>query len=93
MRMFSHHEHAQRLKADEIIRKKEELEPLFQAWSEVALTDKMVGEKGVMDKDGDKYGINSSVPWGECAGGDVVLIALEKKVEVRAGDAFFFLRK
>jgi hypothetical protein len=36
------------------------------------------------------FGMNCAVPWGEFTGGDVVLVELEKKVEVRAEDAFCF---
>ncbi len=44
----------------------------------------------MVHKDAKDYGMNCAVPWGEFTGGDVVLMVLEKKVEVRAGDALFF---
>ncbi len=42
-----------------------------------------------MHKDAKNYRMNCAVPWGEFTGEDVVLIELEKKVEVRAGDTLF----
>ncbi len=44
----------------------------------------------MLHKDIKDYGMNCAVPWEEFTGGDVVLIELEKKVEMRVGDAFFF---
>jgi hypothetical protein len=50
----------------------------------------MTGEGGIVLKDGKDFGMNCVVPWVEFTGGDVVLMELKKKIEVRAGDAFFF---
>ncbi len=90
LRMISPHEYARGLEAGEMMRKKEGLERLFQAWCGVALNKGMTGEGGMVHKDAKDYRTNCAVPWGEFTGGDVVLMELEKKVEVRAGDAFFF---
>jgi hypothetical protein len=90
LRMISPHEYARRLEAGEVMRKKEGLEPLFQAWCGVALNEGMTGEGGMVHKDVKDFGMNCAVPRGEFTGGDVVLMELEKRVEVRAGDAFFF---
>ncbi len=47
-------------------------------------------EGGIVHKEAKDYRINCAVPWGEYTAGDVVLIDLEKKVEVRVDDAFIF---
>jgi predicted 2-oxoglutarate/Fe(II)-dependent dioxygenase YbiX len=36
------------------------------------------------------YGLSYLVPWGEYEGGDLVLVQLGIKVELRPGDAIFF---
>ncbi len=90
LRMISSHEYARGLEAGEIMRKKEGLELLFQAWCGVALNEGMSREGGMVHKDAKDYEMNCAVPWGEYTGVDVVLMELEKKVEVRAGDAFIF---
>jgi hypothetical protein len=90
LRMISPHEYARGLQAGEIMRRMEGLERLFQAWCQVALNEGMTGEGGIVHKDAKDYGMNCAVPWGEITGGNVVLMELEKKVEVRVGDAFFF---
>jgi hypothetical protein len=50
----------------------------------------MTGEGGMVHKDAKDFGMNCAVPGWDFTGGDVVLMELEKKVEVRAGNAFFF---
>jgi hypothetical protein len=44
----------------------------------------------MVHKDAKDYGMNCAAPQGELTGGDVVLMELEKKVEVNAGDAYIF---
>jgi hypothetical protein len=56
----------------------------------MALNEGMTGEGRIVHKEAKDDGMNCAVPWGGFTGGDVVLMELEKKVEVRAGDAFFF---
>ncbi len=43
-----------------------------------------------MHKNAKDFRMNFAVPWGGLTRGDEVKIELEKKVDVRAGDAFFF---
>jgi hypothetical protein len=50
----------------------------------------MTREGGMVYKDEKDFGMNCPVPRGEFTGGDVVLMELERKVEVRVGGAFFF---
>jgi hypothetical protein len=88
--MLLPHEYARGLEAGEILRKEVGLEQLFKAWCGVALNEGMIGEGGMVYKDVKDFGMNCAAPWGEFTRGDVVLMELEKKVEVRAGDAFFF---
>ncbi len=44
VRMISPHEYARGLEVGEIMRNKEGLELLFQAWCEVALNEELTGE-------------------------------------------------
>ncbi len=90
LRMISPHKYARGVKAGEQMEKEEGLEPSFQAWCGVALNEGMMGEGGMVHKDAKDFGMNCAVPWGNFTGGDVVLLELKMKVEVKAGDAFFF---
>ncbi len=90
LRMTLSHEYARGLEAGEMMKNEKGLKPLFQAWCRVALNKEMNGEGGMVHKDVKDIGINCAELWGEFTRGDVVLMELEKKVEVRAGDAFFF---
>ncbi len=72
------------------MKKEEGLELLFLAWCGVALNEGMSGEQGMVYKDAQDCGMNCAVPQGELTGVDAVLIELEKKVEVRAGDTFLY---
>jgi hypothetical protein len=50
------------LEAEEMMRSKEGLELLFQAWCRVALNEGITGEGGIVHKDVKDYRINCAVP-------------------------------
>jgi hypothetical protein len=89
-RMILPHEYARGLEAGEKMRKEEGLVLLFQEWYGVALNEGMTGEGSMVYKDAKDFKMNCAVPWGEFTRGDVVLMEMEKKVQVQVGDAFFF---
>ncbi len=51
LRMISPPEYAKGLEAGEVMRKKEGLELLFQAWYGVALNEERTGEGGIVQND------------------------------------------
>jgi hypothetical protein len=89
LRMSLPCEYARGLKAGIMMRRKKGWEMLFQAWCVVAHNERMTGERGVAHKDAKDSGMNCAVLWGELTRGDVVLMELEKKLEVKMVDAFF----
>jgi hypothetical protein len=65
--------------------------PLFRSWFGAAIHDKMSGKfASSLHRDFKDYGLSCLVPWGEYEGGDLVLVQLGMKVELRPGDAFLF---
>ncbi len=90
LRMIFPHEYDKWIEVSEMMKKKEGLEGLFKAWCGVALNEGMTREGGKVHKDAQDYGVNCTVPLGEITCGNMVLMELVKKVEVRASDAFFF---
>ncbi len=84
-------EHARGLVAAEKIKKEFGIEPLFQGWFGAAIVQGMSGEEASeMHRDMRDYGLTCLVPFGEFSGGDLVLVQLGLKVELRPGFTFFF---
>jgi hypothetical protein len=66
------------------------LEPLCGIWFGVAVNQGVTGDTKTHQDWGD-YGYNCVVPWGEYQGGGLILWQLKIVVELRPGDAFFFM--
>jgi hypothetical protein len=69
-----------------------ELEAIAGAWFGVAINQGATGTTGVHQDWGD-HGYNCVVPWGNYTLGSLVLWNLRIKVDLRPGDAFFFMGK
>jgi hypothetical protein len=64
---------------------------LFWSWFGAAIHQKMSGKyASCLHRDEKDYGLSCLVPSGEYKGGNLVLVQLGIKVELRPGDAFFF---
>ncbi len=74
LRMISPHEYARGPEVSEIMKNKEEIELLFQAWCGVALNEGIIGEGGMVHKDATDYLMNCAVLWNEFTSRDVVLM-------------------
>lgn len=67
------------------------LKPLFKGWFGAAIHQNMTGKHASgLHLDGKDYSLSCLIPWGEFKGGNLVLVQLGLKVEIRPGDAFFF---
>ncbi|KAI9776765.1 MAG: hypothetical protein M1816_005091 [Peltula sp. TS41687] len=67
-----------------------DLEPLCGVWYGAAINQETRGASGTHQDWGD-FGLNCVIPWGEYQGGGLVLWQLGLVVELRPGDAFFFM--
>ncbi len=56
----------------------------------MALNEGITGKEGMADKDVEAYKMNWAAPYRGFTDGYVVLMELDRKVEVRAGNGFFF---
>jgi hypothetical protein len=65
--------------------------PLLSSWFRAAIHKNMSGQfASCLHRDIKDYGLSCLVPWGEYEGGDLVLVQLGMKMELKPGDAFFF---
>ena len=84
-------EHARAVNAAKKIKKEFGIEPLFLGWYGAAVIQGMNGEEASeVHRDMKDYGLSCVVPFGDYDGGDLVLVQLGVKVELRPGDVFFF---
>ena len=66
------------------------LKPLCGIWFGVAINQGIIGTTKSHIDWGD-YGYNCVIPWGEYHGGELVLHQLKTVVELKPGDAFYFM--
>ncbi len=65
--------------------------PLFRSWFRAANQEKMSGQfASCLHRDSKDYGLSCLVPWGQHEGGNLVLVQLGMKVELKPRMLSFF---